>query len=196
MGYYQDVLLDPRNLIEQDDIDQEIALAKLEGIPNPSPFIILMRLKNTVQEELFGNWLPDTAEDILPPPTIMEGRDYEQLYSYLLSLEEVSQEDVLAFMEDPEDPKNLENLLESLYKSKVIKRVDWKRTQPKKKSVAQFVLETIEKEGEISQRKLFQSVTHFHPVARPSQTVRVAVRRFLAQGKIKEVKPRVYAINK
>lgn len=195
MEYYQDVLIDPRSLIEQDDIEQEIALAKLEGIPNPSPFIILMRLKNQLQEELFGDWLPQTAEEILPAPTIMEGKDYEQLYSFLFS-QDISQDTVQAFMDNPDNPENLENLLEALYQAKVIKRVDWKRTKPKKKSVARFVYETIEKSGEITQRQLFQAVSKFHPVARPAQTVRIAVRRYLASGKIKEIRPHVYAVNK
>ena len=172
-------------VIDNQDVNQEAELMKLEG-KTPHRGIIKKRLVHDSSSMLtFFHRLPATARPIQTEVEPLSEEDYIFLVEYLHSLP-ISTTTVTEFLENPEDEDKLDLLLQELYNIGVLTSKDWKDSKIKKKSLKIIILEKIRERGEMSLEELFQFGSSIHVSKRPTQAVRISLRRLLQSKDIIE----------
>lgn len=173
------------SIIDNQDVDQEAELMKLEG-KTPHRGIIKKRLIHDSSSMItFFHQLPSGAKPVAPKVEPLSEEDYIFLVEYLYSLP-IDTIIVTKFLDNPEDELYLTLLLLELYEIDVLTPKDWRDSKIKKKSLKIIILEKIRERGEMSLEELFQFGSSIHVSKRPTQAVRISLRRLLQSKDIME----------
>lgn len=183
---------DAANLIDVQDVNQEAELLKLEGI-TPHRGLIKKRLIHASGMLSYFHDLPDTATAIQISPEPLSELDYNLLVQYLYSLP-IPADIVSEFLDNPDDEATLDILLTELYAVSSLTPKHWKESKPKYKSLKIILLETIQERGKMSLEELFQFGSSIHVSKRPTQAVRISLRRLIQSKDIEEKNGIYYAI--
>ncbi|KKL60321.1 hypothetical protein LCGC14_2206470 [marine sediment metagenome] len=168
-----------------EDVDQEAELLKLEGI-TPHRGIIAKRLLNEVPDLLFSHWIPSSAKipdnNIQPMSTI----DYEKLVLFLYSTP-IPRAIIENFLENPEDENALTILITALKEEGIITKKQWNNTLPKTKSIRVLLLDYISLHKKVAYIDLLQYISSIHISKRPTEAVRISLKRLIQSKQIKDI---------
>ena len=168
--------------VDKQDIDQEMALAKLEGVENPSRWLIYKRLSRQAKEI---SLISDEALNALDPPKafetegtyVIEFSVIEKLSSWLRRQPSELQELVWDYLMNAEKPAKLKKVLGYLKTSGQLKSIQAIEPIPKRRiTYADMIWNSLPSTVEqlVEQLEI--------PSKRPAATVRQALRRFRDSG--------------
>lgn len=168
-----------------EDIKQEVELLKLEG-KKPSKWIVAKRLVNNLPDLQFSYWLPKSAKilDTIPEPLGEE--EYTRLVEYLYSTN-IDIGLVVDFLDNPEDKTILLILVEALQEAGYITEEQWETSLPKQKSIRELLLEYLSKQKySVAYIDLVKYISSMHTSKRPSEAVRISLKRLIKSKDIQE----------
>ena len=170
--------------LDEDDIQQEIELRKLEGKDRVSRKIIIQQMIRENTDLHFANSqdLPDDALAVSKGSPQPDPGTLKALVDWSIDQPEEIQAMVFGFLDDPTDEK-----LKELTKWLKAHGVEiTKLEKPPRGSFADLLRRHLAAVGESSMEELYQLARNTHTTERPEATTRQLVRRLLKAGELQE----------
>lgn len=165
--------------VSSDDLEQEAALLRLQGVQNPSKRLIHKRLSRAegIFSEIPLGSAPLWSEEPVPDRNVTEA-----LVDWALQQSDEISDIVFNFLDHPED-QDLDEVIASL-KTLGVEIYSFKRKkQSTPRSLTQIIIAELKKHPQTTQA-LYELARNIQPTRRPEAAVRQILRRLDKSGEV------------